>query len=74
MLPLPQVNRPSDHPAWGAVCQSAGSDLGDLAFGSWLLRLGYVDGHVCGAVHSTADVLRSALKVARVFVAWDLKR
>ncbi len=35
----------------------------ELYFGAMMVRLGYADGMVAGASHSTADVVRSALQV-----------
>ncbi len=45
--------------------QAAAKVLEPAYFGTMLVKRGYADGMVCGAVHSTADVLRPALQILK---------
>ncbi|MBP7206079.1 MAG: phosphate acetyltransferase, partial [Candidatus Cloacimonetes bacterium] len=46
--------------------QAAENVLNELYFGALLVKFGYADGMVAGAVNTTADVLRAALQVVGV--------
>lgn len=39
--------------------------LNPIYFGVMMVKLGYADGLVCGAIHSTADTLRPALQIIK---------
>ncbi|MYN13796.1 phosphate acetyltransferase [Pusillimonas sp. TS35] len=43
--------------------QAAGAVLDPLVFAQLMVRQGYADGSVAGAVHTTADVVRNALQI-----------